>query len=122
MEESTYSTGTLDGSTLYGTIIGSGVVAQMGTIPKIPADQKRHAVSKSELIKELSNTTTLPVGHGFIQDNPDNVFGACYSFEPKSDLPLKVIVLDDTEDETDVPGPSLVLMGTVRWQMVVTNG
>jgi metallophosphoesterase (TIGR03768 family) len=107
MEESTYSTGTLDGSTLYGTIIGSGVVSQMGTIPKIPADPKRRAITKTELINELSNTTTLPVGHGFIQDNPDNLFGACYSFEPKSDLPLKVIVLDDTEDETDLPGPSL---------------
>jgi len=108
MEKSNYSTGTLDGSTLYGTIIGSGVVAQMGTIPKIPADPKRHAVSTSELINEFSNTTTLPVGHGFIQDDPNNVFGACYSFEPKSDLPLKVIVLDDTEDETDLPGPSLI--------------
>jgi metallophosphoesterase (TIGR03768 family) len=108
MEKSLYSTGTLDGSTLYGTIIGSGVVSQMVTIPKIPADQKRHAITKRELIDELSNTTTLPVGHGFIQDNPDNVFGACYSFEPKSDLPLKVIVLDNTEDETDAPGPSLI--------------
>jgi metallophosphoesterase (TIGR03768 family) len=106
LEENTYSTGTLDGSTLYGTIIGSGVVAQMGTIPKIPADPKRRSLSKTELINEFSNTTSLPAGHGFIQANPDNVFGACYSFEPKSDLPIKVIVLDDTEDETDVPGLS----------------
>jgi metallophosphoesterase (TIGR03768 family) len=108
LDENIYTTGTLDGSTLYGSIIGSGVIAQMGTIPKIPDDPKRRAVSKTELINELGNTTTLPVGHGFIQDNPDNVFRTCYSFEPKSDLPLKVIVLDDTEDETDLPGPSLI--------------
>lgn len=36
------------------------------------------------------------------RDNPNWEEGfACYSFVPKSDIPLKVIVLDDTQSETD---------------------
>lgn len=46
-------------------------------------------------MKEFLTTTSKPVGHGFTQANLDNDF-ACYSFEPKANLPLKVIVLDDT--------------------------
>ena len=105
MNKTLYSMGTLDGSTPYGTIIGEGVVANMTDIPTITADPNRRAVTISEWINELGNTSTLPVGHGFIQENPGNVFGACYSFEPESDLPLKVIVLDDTRDDNDIyPG------------------
>jgi hypothetical protein len=44
---------------------------------------------------EFFNTTSNPAGHGFSQTNLDNDF-ACYSFEPKAGLPLKMIVLDDT--------------------------
>jgi hypothetical protein len=43
------------------------------------------------------------VGHGFTQANLDQDF-ACYCFEPKSDLPLKVIVLDDTNKPNDKLG------------------
>jgi hypothetical protein len=53
-------------------------------------------------MKEFSNTTSLPVGHGFVQTNSANLFGACYSFLPKSGLPLKIIVLDDTQDDSDI--------------------
>ncbi len=105
MSKTLYSMGVLDGSTPYGTIIGEGVVAKMTDIPTIPADASRHAITTSEIIDEFSNTSTLPVGHGFVQENPDNVYGACYSFEPESDLPLKIIVLDDTRDDNDIyPG------------------
>jgi metallophosphoesterase (TIGR03768 family) len=100
--KNTFSMGTLDGSSPYGKIIGSGVVSQMTSIPKIPADANRHAVSKAEWIHELSNTNSFPIGHGFIQNDPRNIFGACYSFEPVSDLPIKVIVLDDTQDDSDI--------------------
>lgn len=41
------------------------------------------------------DTTSLPVGHGFNATNTGST-AACYSFEPRSDLPLKVIVLDNT--------------------------
>jgi metallophosphoesterase (TIGR03768 family) len=103
MNDNTFSTGTLDGSTPYGTIIGSGVVANMGTIPDISPDPNRRSLSKTEWINEFSNTTSQPKGHGFIQPNPQNMFGACYSFEPKSNLLIKVIVLDDTQDDNDLP-------------------
>lgn len=102
LSKNTYSTGTLDGSTLYGTIIGEGIVASMGIIPTVSPDPNRKAISKTDFISEFSHTTTLPAGHGFIQTNPENVFNGCYSFEPKANLPIKVIVLDDTQDETDI--------------------
>jgi metallophosphoesterase (TIGR03768 family) len=103
MNANTFSTGTLDGSTPYGTIIGCGVVAQMKSIPLVAPDPKRRSLTKAEWIKEFSNTTSLPIGHGFNQNDPKNIFGACYSFEPKSNLPIKVIVLDDTQDDADLP-------------------
>jgi metallophosphoesterase (TIGR03768 family) len=123
MNETTYSMGTLDGSTLYGDIIGSGVVANMTNIPTIAADANRRSLSTTEWMNEFFTTTTLPTGHGFIQSNPLNKFGACYSFEPKSDLPFKVIVLDDTEDESDAPGPSLIYgygsLGNGRYEWLI---
>jgi metallophosphoesterase (TIGR03768 family) len=100
LDLSTYSMGTLDGSTVNGDIIGAGVVAEMKRIPTIPSDVNRHAVTKWQMMKEFSTTTTNPKGHGF---NQANLFNGCYSFEPKSDLPLKVIVLDDTMEDSDKP-------------------
>lgn len=103
MDKQTFSTGTLDCSKLYAPIIGSGPVAKLGKIPTIGADPNRRPLSKNEWINEFTNTTSLPKGHGFIQSNPANVFDGCYSFEPKSDIPIKIIVLDDTQDESDMP-------------------
>ena len=100
LDLNTYSMGTLDGRTLYGDIIGAGVVAEMKNIPTIPADLNRRALTKVQIMKEFSNTTTIPRGHGF---NQPNIFDGCYTFEPKSDLPLRVIVLDDTMDESENP-------------------
>jgi metallophosphoesterase (TIGR03768 family) len=99
--ENTYSMGTIDGSTPYGTIIGAGVVSTMGTIPLVTPDPNRRSLLKSEWISEFGNSTSLPSGHGFIQSDQANKYGACYSFEPESELPLKIIVLDDTQDESD---------------------
>ena len=103
MNVNTFSTGTLDGSTQYGTILGSGVVADMGTIPTVSPDQNRHSLTIPDWMSQFSNTTTIPKGHGFIQSNPANISGASYSFFPKSDLPIKIIVLDDTQDATEAP-------------------
>lgn len=103
LNENTYSTGTIDGSTQYGTIIGSGVVASMGAIPTVSPDPNRHALTISNWVTEFSTTTTLPRGHGFVQSDPENVLGTCYSFMPKSNIPLKIIVLDDTQDATEAP-------------------
>jgi metallophosphoesterase (TIGR03768 family) len=103
LDKRTFSTGTLDGSTQYGTIIGMGVVAKMTSIPTISPDPDRHVLTIPDLIKEFSTTTSLPSGHGFIQPDPKNVLGASYSFVPKAGVPIKIIVLDDTQDATEAP-------------------
>lgn len=105
MDKMTYSTGTMDGSTLYGTIVGEGIVAEMEIIPTVSKDENRRAITKDDFINELSYTSSKPVGHGFSQSSPDDVFNGCYSFEPKADLPIKVIVLDNTMDNNDSPAP-----------------
>ncbi|MEQ8189881.1 MAG: TIGR03768 family metallophosphoesterase [Candidatus Eremiobacterota bacterium] len=89
--------GTIDGSTPYGNIIGVGPVGDFPTPPKVlAADPDRRSLLKKEWMSEFFNTSSNPVGHGFSQTNIDRDF-ACYSFEPKANLPLKVIVLDDTQ-------------------------
>jgi hypothetical protein len=45
---------------------------------------------------EFFNTTTEPAGHGFTEDLIRRGF-ACYHFYPKANIPIKVIVLDDTD-------------------------
>jgi hypothetical protein len=49
-------------------------------------------------MREFFDTSSNPVGHGFTQSNIDNDF-ASYSFEPKSNIPIKIIMLDDTQSE-----------------------
>ncbi len=93
--------GAIDGSTPDGSIIGVGPVADFTTSgilmpPTTPADADRRPLSRKEWMEEFFNTTSNPAGHGFSRGNIDNDF-ACYSFEPKSDIPIKVIVLDDTQ-------------------------
>jgi hypothetical protein len=79
-------------------MIGGGPVGSFATPPTTPADPDRRPLSKKEWMGEFLKTTSKPAGHGFTQSNVDNDF-ACYTFEPKSNLPIKVIVLDDTQLE-----------------------
>ena len=105
-----YYQGVIDGTTPYGTIIHSGAVAN-STPPKVVADPNRRSLHRTEWIQEFFNTATRPVGHGFnlVSSNPnfnlvpanERAGFACYSFVPKSNVPLKVIVLDDTQREDD---------------------
>jgi len=91
--------GVLDGKTEFGTITGAGEAVSMAA-PVIAPDPKRRSLTTEtsttlNWMKEFFHTTSEPKGHGFTQANLDNDF-ACYTFEPKANLPLKVIVLDDT--------------------------
>ena len=91
--------GVIDGTTEYGTIIGAGPVETMAA-PIIAPDRKRRSLSTEtstslNWMKEFFNTASEPKGHGFTQTNLDNNF-ASYTFEPRANVPLKVIVLDDT--------------------------
>ena len=86
--------GVVDGATQYGTIIHAG--PDTGSVPKVPADPNRHALSIQAWMSEFLNTTSKPVGHGFTPQMIEQGF-ACYHFFPKANLPVKVIVLDDTD-------------------------
>ena len=108
VNETGFYMGTVDGSTPYGDVIGAGPEALYPVPPTVVADEDRHSLSTSDSsslnwMREFFNTTSSPVGHGFTQANLDNDF-ACYSFEPRSDIPIKIIVLDDTNKRNDALG------------------
>lgn len=103
--------GVIDGSSPEGAIVNDGAVEEFATPPKVAADPERRAIHRTEWIEEFFNTTTSPVGHGFnlVTSNPnfhlvpesERAGFACYSFVPNADVPLKVIVLDNTQREDD---------------------
>ena len=103
--------GVIDGTSPYGAIIHSGPIADYNTPPQVVADPNRRSLHRTEWIQEFFNTETQPVGHGFnlVSSNPnynlvpagERAGFACYSFFPKSNVPLKIIVLDDTQREDD---------------------
>ena len=103
--------GTLDGSTVFADIYGAGCFEDFAEPPRVIADPRRRPVSSQEWMSEFFATSSLPVGHGFTQDNIDRNF-ACYSFEPKSNIPIKIIALDNTVKH-DTPGldPSVDVYG-----------
>ncbi|MFA6078232.1 MAG: TIGR03768 family metallophosphoesterase [Candidatus Omnitrophota bacterium] len=95
-----YYMGVLDGSTPYGDIKYAGPVADFKTPPKVVPDPDRRSLLRTEWMKEFFNTSTDPVGHGFNLVDADKGF-ACYSFVPNTAIPIKIIVLDDTQREDD---------------------
>ena len=101
--------GVLDGRTQYGTIYGTGTVASIPTAPTTPADAGRHILTTKDWMNEFFNTTSNPTGHGFSPADAAAGF-ASYTFEPKANIPIKVIVLDDTQSDSDptdgTPGPA----------------
>jgi metallophosphoesterase (TIGR03768 family) len=97
----TYYMGVINGSTPLGNIIHTGLAPQTPP-PTVVADSGRRSLVRTEWISEYFNTTTTPVGHGFNLVNPVQQSGfACYSFLLKSNMPIKVIVLDNTQREDD---------------------
>jgi metallophosphoesterase (TIGR03768 family) len=100
VNETGFYMGVVDGSTPYGDIIKAGPEADFPTPPTVIADANRRSLATSasssrNWMREFFSATSNPVGHGFTQTNVDNDFTS-YSFQPKSDIPIKVIVLDDT--------------------------
>ena len=95
-----YYMGVIDGTTQNGTIIHQGPVDDFDSPPKVVADSDRRSLLRSEWMKEFFNTSSNPEGHGFNEADAERGF-ACYSFVPKSDIPIKIIVLDDTQREDD---------------------
>ncbi|KAF0234425.1 MAG: hypothetical protein FD177_806 [Desulfovibrionaceae bacterium] len=115
--------GTLDGNTPNGEIIGMGPVSDFPSPPRVAADPDRRSLLRKQWMGEFFNTSSKPVGHGFSQENLDQDFG-CYSFAPKSDLPLKIIVLDNTQKAEDPNAQGFTWHGTVdqkRWEWLVSE-
>ncbi len=102
-DERTYYMGTVDGSTRYGDMIGIGAVSNTSPVTVV-ADTNRHTMNMKDWMRQFADTSSRPRGHGFAQTHVDNNF-ASYSFEPKSKLPIKIIMLDDTQSEDDHSPP-----------------
>ena len=100
ISSSDYYMGVIDGSTPYGDIKYAGPVGDFSSVPKVAADPARRSLLKTEWMKEFFNTSSNPSGHGFNLADAEKGF-ACYSFVPKSGIPIKVIVLDNTQNEND---------------------
>jgi hypothetical protein len=96
--------GVVDGTTRYGDAIKGGPANLFATPPTVVADPNRHALttvasatalSCTNYMSEFFNTASFPKGHGFSRANIENN-SACYTFEPMENMPIKVIMLDDT--------------------------
>jgi len=99
-----YYMGVIDGSTPTGVIIKAGKVGDQGftSPPIIAADSNRRSLTQPQWRQEFFNTSSSPAGHGFNLVPPGQEDGfACYSFVPKSAMPIKVIMLDNTQREDD---------------------
>ena len=94
--------GCLDGRTPYGDIFGLGPGRGLRDAaqgagrrpgPPLPDEERVDAASSS-------TTSSTPHGHGFDEADVEPGF-ACYTFEPKADVPIRVLVLDDTQRDDD---------------------
>ena len=96
--------GVFDGTTRYGDVIKGGAAKLYATPPSVAADPDRRSLttvasastlSCTNYMSEFFNTASSPKGHGFKPANLESN-SACYTFEPMANMPLKVIVFDDT--------------------------
>ena len=91
--------GVMNGLDQYGLLDGElkdgGPEGQVNITP-VAADPRRRSLTASQWMAQFFNTTSQPVGHGFTQQMVKEGF-ACYSFKPKASVPIKIIVLDDTD-------------------------
>jgi metallophosphoesterase (TIGR03768 family) len=92
--------GVLDGSTSYGKIKYAGPVKNFSNPPKVTADPDRRSLLRTEWMNEFFTTSSNPVGHGFNLMDAKKGFTS-YSFQPKPTIPIKVIILDDTQRDDD---------------------
>lgn len=105
-----FYSGVIDGSDPLGAVIKSGPIGDYPVPPTVVADPNRYSLStltssSQNWINEFFTTTSTPVGHGFNLVDPamrSSGF-ACYSFVPKANIPIKIIVLDDTCKEPGEP-------------------
>lgn len=104
-----FYSGVIDGSDPLGPVILSGPKTDYTVPPTVVADPNRRSLStgtssSKNWMQEFFTTTSTPVGHGFnLVDQTMASDFACYNFMPKADIPIKMIVLDDTCKGTGQP-------------------
>ncbi|MDD2792226.1 MAG: TIGR03768 family metallophosphoesterase [Sediminibacterium sp.] len=100
-----YYMGVINGKTPNGEIVGAGPVGNFTTPPVVAPDLNRRFITRNDFMDAFVKSTSSPAGHGFTAATAASGF-ASYAFEPRSDLPLKVIVLDNTnrDDRTITDG------------------
>ncbi|HYA41111.1 MAG TPA: TIGR03768 family metallophosphoesterase [Syntrophobacteraceae bacterium] len=86
---------TEDGLTEDGLLLNGGQQGQVSVRP-VAADRNRRSLTASQWMAQFFSTTSQPVGHGFTREMVNEGF-ACYSFKPKASVPIKIIVIDDTD-------------------------
>ncbi len=101
--------GVVDGNDPFGRVINWGPTNRYLKPPTVAADSSRWQIttdvtSPTNFINAFFKSASLPAGHGFTPGATGSL-AACYSFLPLTNLPLKVIVLDDTckADVTNMP-------------------
>lgn len=113
-----YYMGAIDGKTVNGDIIGAGPVNTFTEPPTVPADKDRRPLLLKEVMGEFLNSSSLPAGHGFTPAMAAAGF-ANYTFEPRADLPIKIIVLDNTnsgdQPVTDAYGKGFIDKQRYDW-------
>ncbi len=123
VDQTGYYMGVVNGLMPYGDIWGAGPEGDFQNPPPVAPDANRHSLSTDssttlQWMREFFNTTTKPVGHGFTQSNLDKD-SACYSFVPKSDIPIKFIVLDDTVKGPGQANYAAGALDDVRYQWLI---
>jgi metallophosphoesterase (TIGR03768 family) len=123
VNETGYYMGVVDGATALGDIYGAGREADFKVPPAIVADASRFSLSTPasttlNWMKQFFDTTSKPIGHGFTQSSLQTD-SACYSFMPKSDIPIKVIVLDDTVKGPGQPNYAVGALDDARYNWLV---
>ena len=125
VEGSGFYMGVIDGATPYGEVIAAGPVENFSTPPKVIADPDRRSLatqtsSSLNWMTEFFNTSSTPKGHGFTASNLAND-SANYSFLPKSNLPVKIIVLDVTCKGPNQPNYALGSLDQQRLDWLVSE-
>lgn len=105
IENTGFYVGVMDGRSPYGAVFGAGPEADFAGPPTngpptIPADPDRHTQTRPEWMSAFLGSTSIPAGHGFTAA-AIAADTASYAFQPMGALPLKVIVLDDTQTASD---------------------
>ena len=92
--------GVVDGATPFGNVIKWGLTNLFDPPPTVAADTNRHCLTTdvswpTNYVNEFFKSASSPPGHGFNLAHTGSL-AACYTFEPVTNVPIKMIVLDDT--------------------------